>query len=101
MRGTWTTLDAHLTFFTREARSRSTRISWYVCAGEFAGKTLHTEAPHWETIRDLLLLSKLNWNNIRMDATLPITISAAQVVGSILRWVDIPLPLQREYHFFM
>jgi len=52
-------------------------------------------------MRDLMLLSKLNWNNIQIDATLPITISAAQGVGTILRWVDSPLPIQREYCYFM
>jgi hypothetical protein len=52
-------------------------------------------------MEDLLRLSKLNWNNIQMDSTLPITISGARVVGSILRWADGGETIQREYRFFM
>ena len=102
LRGTWVTLDAqsHVLYTGGSVAFYEEYPGMYVPQSLLV-KLFHTEAQHSETMRDLLLLSKLNWNNIRMDATLPITISAAQVVGSILRWVEIPLPLQREYHFFM
>jgi hypothetical protein len=64
-------------------------------------KLFHSEGQHAGTMEDLLRLSKLNWNNIQMDSTLPITISGARVVGSILRWADGGETIQREYRFFM
>jgi hypothetical protein len=64
-------------------------------------KLFHSEAQYLDTMKDLLLLSKLNWNNIQMDSTLPITVSGARAVGSILRWVADPSLPNREYRFFM
>ena len=81
LRGTWATLDAqsHLLYTGGSVAFYEEYPGMYVPQSLLV-KLFDTEAPHWETMRDLLLLSKLNWNNIRMDATLPITISAAQVV---------------------
>jgi hypothetical protein len=64
-------------------------------------KLYYSEAQRVETMRDLMLLTKLNWNNIQMDSTLPITVSGARLVGSILRWSEQPPPLQVDYRYFM
>ena len=102
LRGTWVTLDAHShVLYTRGSVAFYEEYPGMYVPQSLLVKLFHSEGQHPETIRDLLLLSKLNWNNIQIDSTLPITISGARVVGSILRWVDVPSALHREYHFFM
>ena len=102
LRGTWVTLEpeAHV-LYTRGSVAFYEEYPGTYVPQSLLVKLFHTEAPHTETMKDLMMLSKLNWNNIQMDSTLPITISAARTVGSILRWVETPSPLQREYHYFM
>ena len=102
LRGSWVTLDpeSHILYTRGSVPFYEEYPGMYVPLSLLI-KLFHTEGQHFETMRDLMLLSKLNWNNIQMDSTLPITIAAARTVGSILRWVDSPEPLQREYQFFM
>jgi hypothetical protein len=102
LRGSWVTLEpeSHV-LYTRGSVAFYEEYPGMYVPQSLLVKLFHTEAQHADTMADLMLLSKLNWNNIQMDSTLPITISAARTVGSILRWVDTPSPLQREYHFFM
>jgi hypothetical protein len=102
LRGSWITLDAksHVLYTRGSVPFYEEYPGMYVPLSLLV-KLFHTEDQHYETMRDLMLLSKLNWNNIQMDSTLPITISAARTVGSILRWVESREPFQREYQFFM
>jgi hypothetical protein len=102
LRGTWVTLDpqSHI-LYTRGSVSFYEEYPGMYVPQSLLVKFFHTEAQFSETMRDLMLLSKLNWNNIQMDSTLPITISGARAVGSILRWVAEPSLPNREYRFFM
>ncbi len=102
LRGTWVTLDpeSHV-LYTRGSVAFYEEYPGMYVPQSLLVKLFHGEAQQFDTMRDLLMLSKLNWNNIQMDSTLPITISAAKVVGSIIRWVDSPVPVQREYSYFM
>jgi hypothetical protein len=102
LRGTWVELEpeSHILYTRGSVAFYEEYPGMYVPLSVLV-KFFHTEAQPAETMKDLMLLTKLNWNNIQMDSTLPITISAAKVVGSILRWVDSPLLMQREYHYFM
>lgn len=102
LRGTWVNLEpeSHL-LYTRGSVAFYEEYPGMYVPQSLLVKLFHSEAQHSETMKDLLMLSKLNWNNTQMDSTLPITISAAKVVGSILRWVDHPLTVQREYNYFM
>jgi hypothetical protein len=52
-------------------------------------------------LEELMVLSKTNWNNVQIDATMPITITAAQTVGNILRWLPEGSPTQMAYKFYM
>src|ERR1700677_4375775 len=45
-----------------------------------------SETPR-KIAKEILALSKTNWNNIQMDATDPITVKASRKVGSIMRWI--------------
>lgn len=102
LRGTWVELEqqSHV-LYTRGSVSFYEEYPGMYVPLSLLVKVFHSEAGRAETMKDLLLLSKLNWNNIQMDSTLPITISGARLVGSILRWIETPLPVQREYRFFM
>lgn len=102
LRGTWVELDgaSHLLYTRGSVAFYEEYPGMYVPQSVLI-KLFHSEAQRSDTMQDLMLLSKLNWNNIQMDATLPITISGARLVGSILRWSDVSLPIQRDYRYFM
>lgn len=51
--------------------------------------------------REMLGLTKMNWNNTQFDGAKPITLRAAQEVGRILRYVPAGLPIQSNYAFYM
>jgi hypothetical protein len=48
----------------------------------------HSEQSAQQHAREILALTKLNWNNSRLDGREPITIRAARSIGTILRHVD-------------
>jgi hypothetical protein len=102
LRGTWVRLEnqSHVLYTRGSVAFYEEYPGMYVPLSLLV-KLFHSEGQHAGTMEDLLRLSKLNWNNIQMDSTLPITISGARVVGSILRWADGGETIQREYRFFM
>jgi len=51
--------------------------------------------------RELLALSKLNWNNTQFDNSEPIIVTAARKVGKILKYVDPAETPQTRYSFYM
>lgn len=50
--------------------------------------------------REILMLSKINWNSTRFDRKMPITISSSVAVGDILKYVEDFTPKVR-YSFYM
>lgn len=52
-------------------------------------------------MEELMVLSKTNWNNVQIDATMPITVTAARTVGEILRWLPENIPTPQPYRFYM
>ena len=50
---------------------------------------------------DILALSKQNWNATNFDGGWPITVRAAQRVGSILKHLDDKDPIQARYSYYM
>jgi len=51
--------------------------------------------------REILALTKLNWNNSRLDGREPITMRAARSIGTILRHVDANGTVGARYVFYM
>jgi len=102
LRGTWVELEpqSHL-LYTRGSVAFYEEYPGMYVPQSLLVKLYYSEAQRVETMRDLMLLTKLNWNNIQMDSTLPITVSGARLVGSILRWSEQPPPLQVDYRYFM
>jgi hypothetical protein len=54
-----------------------------------------------ELAREMLCLSKLNWNNTQFDGGEPITVRAARRVGDILKNIPEGAPCQARFGFFM
>lgn len=74
--------------------------------GMYVPRTLGIKIPEKTTptrqlMEELMVLSKTNWNNVQIDATMPITITAAKTVGNILRWLPEGNPPKPSYRFYM
>ena len=63
--------------------------------------THRAETPVEQLAREMLSLSKLNWNNTQFDGGEPITVRAARRVGDILKCVAAGGKVQPTYRFFM
>ena len=60
-----------------------------------------TDTPISDVARDVLALTKMNWNTTQFDGALPIPIRAARQVGKVLRHVPIGQREATEYPFYM
>jgi hypothetical protein len=60
-----------------------------------------SEAPLEQLAKELLSLSKLNWNNTQFDGGEPITVRAARRVGDILKCVAEGQRFQPSFRFYM
>jgi hypothetical protein len=63
--------------------------------------TYRAETPVEQLAREMLSLSKLNWNNTQFDGGEPITVRAARRVGDILKCVAEGGKVQPTFRFFM
>lgn len=59
------------------------------------------DAPIRDVARDILALTKMNWNSTQFDGALPIPIRAARQVGKVLRHVPIGQREATEYPYYM
>ena len=60
-----------------------------------------TETTMEQLAREMLSLSKLNWNNTQFDGGEPITVRAARRVGDILKCVPEDGAAQPSFRFYM
>lgn len=51
--------------------------------------------------REILALSKMNWNDTQFDGGKPITIAAARKVSGILKYIDVGQPIAHRYSHYM
>ena len=51
--------------------------------------------------REILALTKMNWNNTQFDGAAPVTLRAAQQVKEILRFCDVATVIEPHYSFYM
>ena len=51
--------------------------------------------------KEILGLTKMNWNNTQLDGRLPITLECAKRVGNIMKYVDENEKPQASYAFYM
>ncbi len=52
-------------------------------------------------LREVLLLTKMNWNSANLSALMPITLSFSRVVGDVLREVPSDRTPQPQYRYYM
>jgi hypothetical protein len=61
----------------------------------------HGDSP-WDLIlREILALTKMDWNTADFACGLPITVAFSRRVGQILAELPVQLPLRPEYRFYM
>ncbi len=61
----------------------------------------HAERSPQSIARELLALTKMNWNNTQFDAGEPICTLAARKVGKILKYVDDDSEVEYRYSYYM
>jgi hypothetical protein len=59
------------------------------------------DTTHTELLREVLTLTKMNWNSANMGGLLPITLRFARLVGDVLREVPGDREPQPKYKFYM
>lgn len=59
------------------------------------------DTPIVDVARDVLALTKMNWNSTQFDGALPITIRAARQVGRVLKYVPFGQKEATEYPYYM
>jgi hypothetical protein len=59
------------------------------------------DTPMADVAKELLALTKMNWNTTQFDGTLPIPIRAARQVGKVLRHVPTGQREASDYTFYM
>jgi hypothetical protein len=74
--------------------------------GMYVPRPLELSVPNSESTveqlaREMLSLSKLNWNNTQFDGGEPITVRAARRVGDILKCVSEGSTAQASFRFYM
>lgn len=59
------------------------------------------EQPELDLAREILALTKMNWNNTQFDGGEPITLRAARQVGAILKYINSDEDLSSRYSYYM
>lgn len=54
-----------------------------------------------QLLREVLILTKMNWNSANMEARMPITLSFSRVVGDVLREVPRDRVPEPKYRYYM
>lgn len=54
-----------------------------------------------ELLREVMVLTKMNWNSANMGGLLPITLRFSQLVGDVLREVPDDREPQPKYKYYM
>jgi hypothetical protein len=102
LRGTWLSLDdqTHILYTRGSVDFFSTYPGMYV-PRPIQFRCEYTDQTPRFLAREILALTKMNWNNTQFDGAEPITIRAARQVGAILKYVDENTVVQPRYSFYM
>lgn len=60
-----------------------------------------TEQTQKFLAREVLALSKMNWNNTQFDGAEPVTLRASRKCSGVLRYCSMSLPIEPRYSFYM
>lgn len=105
LRGTFVALDSreHLLFTRGSVEFYATYPGLYV-PQPLLFRCEDVEQGPRQIARELLGLSKLNWNRTQFDGSVPITVVAARKVGEILKYADVHgggRPIAARYSHYM
>ena len=102
LRGTLLTLspDEHALYTGGSIEFYSTYPGMYVPHPIGIRPALLTRSPR-EVAMELLALSKMNWNQARLDGRYPITLRTAEKVKRVLRFCDPGQPIATRYAQYM
>jgi hypothetical protein len=102
LRGTFLSLDnhTHILYTKGGVDFFSTYPGMYV-PRPLIFKCEHTEQTPRYLAREILALTKMNWNNTQFDGGMPIAMRAAKEVGSILKYVEKNGVVASSYRFYM
>lgn len=64
-------------------------------------RMIDVESSPEELATEILALTKMNWNQTRLDGRIPITLRTARTVGNILRHHDESAPVSGRYAHYM
>lgn len=102
LRGTLVTLDdADMVLYTRGS------VDFFeTYPGKYVPVPLRlrcedTEQTQAFLAREVLALSKMNWNNTQFDGAEPVTLKASRQCSSVLRYCSHGLPIEPRYSFYM
>lgn len=59
------------------------------------------DTPTEDILREILILTKMNWNSANMDGLFPITLTFSRLVGDILREVPEDAEPEPKYSYYM
>lgn len=102
LRGTFISLDArsHILYTRGSVHFFATYPGQYVPRSLLFRCECTEQTPAFLG-REILALTKMNWNNTQFDGIFPITMRASRQVGGILKYVDYADPIAPYYRFYM
>jgi hypothetical protein len=102
LRGTLLTLDEHeLVLYTRGS------VPFFeTYPGKYIPRPLrvHTaiaDQPQSYLAREILALTKMNWNNTQFDGSEPVTLRASRQCSNVLRYCSEARPIEPRYSYYM
>jgi hypothetical protein len=102
LRGTLLTLDrAHQVLYTRGSVPFYAAYPGMYIPHPLSLRPAQIERSPEQVAREILALTKLNWNNSQFDGRRPVTLRIAERVGNILRYIADGQPLEARYAFYM
>lgn len=102
LRGTFVSLDdrSHVLYTKGSVEFFETYPGMYV-PWPFAFRCEAVEQTPRQLAREILALTKMNWNHTQFDGGQPITVEAARRVGHILKYVEQGQTIAARYSFYM
>lgn len=102
LRGTWLALDRRENLlYTRGSVDFYATYPGLYIPQPLLFRCEDVEGTPRQIARELLALSKLNWNQTQFDGSEPITVVAARRVGDILKYLDPSARIAPRYSFYM
>ncbi|WP_329405696.1 hypothetical protein OG563_28490 [Nocardia vinacea] len=102
LRGTFLTVDEdrHLLYTTGAIPFYKTYPGHYV-PQPLGIRVISADSSPDALAAEILALTKMNWNNTRLDGSIPVTLRTARTVGNILRHHDTDAPASGRYAHYM